>query len=143
MPFEFIDHTGDTAVELSARSEAELVGEAARALAAILVDTERGRAPRPLERLAVEIEAEDGETLLVDLLNELIFRFDTARFLASDVEVMDLSLGRPARLRGLLLGETFDPGRHVFQTEVKAATFHGVEIRRGEDGLGTTVVFDL
>jgi SHS2 domain-containing protein len=142
VPFEFLDHTGDTAVQLSAADERQLFREAARALTAIIVDTEQGsveeRESRPLE-----LDAEDGESLLVDFLNELIFLFDRDGFLCAGVAVEDVVLEAPARLKAVLRGERYDSGRHRFLTEVKAATFHGVGLERGPAGLRTMLVFDL
>ncbi len=142
MTYRLVDHTGDTAVELSAPTAGELVREAARGFCSIVVDT-TAAAPRPVEGVDLELEAEDGESLLVDFLNELIFLFDSRRLLPWDVEISEVSLDRPARLRATVRGETFDASRHVFQTEVKAATFHDVHLERTAAGLRTVVVFDL
>ncbi|MBI4601229.1 MAG: archease [Planctomycetes bacterium] len=141
--FEFLDHTADVAVRLRSRDEAGLFRDAMRALLAIVLDEERSAPVEPREAREVRLEAEDAESLLVDYLNELIFLFDTARFLARDLEASRIELGRPARLDGRLLGERFDPARHLAKTEVKATTFHGMEVRRGPEGLEAEVVFDL
>lgn len=140
---EFLDHTADVAVRLTAPDEAGLLQEAARALLEIqLTETSRA-AVRPQVRLPLELEAEDGEALLVDFLNELILRFDTERLLVAAVDIEEASLGCPARLRGHVLGESLDCMRHVAKTEVKAATFHDLKIRRNAEGWSADVVFDL
>lgn len=143
MAYEFLDHTGDTAVEIRATDGEDLFRQAAAALLDILVDQRRGAPVGVSESLPVELEAEDGESLLIDFLNELIFLFDSRRYLCSTAEWQELRLDPPSRLRGVLRGETFDERRHVSLTEVKAATFHEIEIERSGAGLKTTVVFDL
>ncbi len=143
MSFKFLDHTGDTAVEVRAADARELFCESARALAAIYVDAERGAAvERALER-RVSLEAEDAESLLIDFLNELIYLFDADGFLCTSVEVLELRLERSSRLEARLEGEVFDPARHRSLTEVKAATFHGVAVEKTAVGWCATVVFDL
>jgi SHS2 domain-containing protein len=143
MPYRFLDHTADVAVEVWGADEGELFREAGRALTAIYVDAEGGAAvERSVER-DLRLEADDGESLLIGFLNELIYLFDTEKFLCASASVAEVTTGSPARLRARLAGETFDPRRHLFLTEVKAATFHGVEIREREDGVCATVVFDL
>lgn len=142
MSFRIVEHTGDTAVELSAATEPELIESATRAVASILVDTSRSK-PRAEREERVALEAEDGESLLVDYLNELIYLFDARAFLPWETEVEEVDLGSPARLRTVVRGDTFDPGRHTFLTEIKAATFHGVEIRREDGTISTRIVFDL
>ena len=140
--FEFIDHTADVAVRLRSTDEAELFRDAARALLAIILDP----ASEPVgasDAVPLTLESEDGEALLVDFLNEIIFLFDTRRFLAGEVDVKSIALGRPARIEAVLRGETYDPARHAAKTEVKAATFHGMTIARTPAGFEADVVFDL
>lgn len=143
MSFEFLDHTADTAVRIRAPDESGLFREAARALTAIILDQAASGPVLDGESVPVRLEAEDGESLMVDFLNELIFLFDTRRFLAADLVTARVSLGPPARLEAVVKGETFDPARHAARTEVKAATFHEIEVRRTEGGLEVDVVFDL
>ena len=140
--FELIDHTADVAVRFTSANEAELLRDATRALLAVFLD-ETSDAVDPSERIAIRLEAEDGESLFVDFLNELVFLFDTRRFLARDLALDELRLDAPARVVGALAGETLDPHRHRAKTEIKAATFHDLAIRRAETGLTAEVIFDL
>ena len=143
LSFEFLDHTADTAVRLKSADPKELFRDATRALLAIFVASGEGSPVVPRASLPIRVEAEDGETLLVDYLNELVFLFDTKQFLALDLEASVVELEAPSRVEGTLKGETFDPARHVVKTEVKAATFHGMEIKKTKEGLEADVVFDL
>ncbi len=141
--FEFLDHTADAAVRIRASTGAELFRDAARALLAIVLEPASVARVAALEAVPIQLEAEDGEALLVDFLNELIFLFDTRRFLAAEVEVTRLTLAPPARIEAVLRGETYDPARHAARTEIKAATFHGMKIERSPEGFTADVVFDL
>lgn len=140
--FEFLDHTADIAVRIRAASGAEFFEEAARAFLALLLDLDSSSA-EPRRELPLHLEAEDAESLLVDFLNELIFLFDTQRMVVSEIVVEDARLESPASLRATLRGETFDASRHTARTAVKAATFHGLEVRRNSEGVEAVVVFDL
>ncbi len=151
--FEFLDHTADTAVRLTAADPSGLVQSAVDALRCIYLGEEEGAriADRndsgriesgPAIRFPMALEAEDGEALLIDLLGELIFLFDTRRFLCGRVEIEDVSLERPSRLTGTLVGTTRAADLQI-RTEVKAATYHAVRIRRDARGLTVDVVFDL
>ena len=143
MSFEFLDHTADTQVRIKGADAEELFREATRALLAVFVACPEGSSVLPGASRRVKLEAENGEALLVDFLNELIFLFDTQQFLSADFEVSALKLEAPSSLEGALKGEVYDPARHVVKTEIKAATFHGMEIKRTESGLEAEVVFDL
>lgn len=141
MSFEPIEHTADAAVRLRSADAAELLGDATRALASILLGP--GARIASTEAVPIRLEAEGPEALLIDYLNQLIFLFDTRGFLAAELEVARVDLGVPASIEGRLLGETYDPARHEARTEIKAATFHGLEIRKTAEGLEADVVFDL
>ena len=146
--FEFLDHTADTAVRLTAADPSGLVQSAVDALRCIYLGEEEGAllADRidsgPATRSPIVLEAEDGEALLIDLLGELIFLFDTRRFLCGRVEIETVSLERPASLKGTLVGST-RAAEFQLKTEVKAATYHAVRIRRDGRALTVDVVFDL
>lgn len=143
MTIEFLEHTGDAAARITAADGAELLSEAARALLSVTIDAERSEPVLESEVLPLDLEAADGESLLVAFLGELIFLFDTRRFLCASARLEEVTLGAPARARGVIRGERFDELRHVFLTEVKAATYHALEIRETGGRLEVVVVFDL
>jgi len=47
------------------------------------------------------------------------------------------------RLSATATGERLDPARHTVHTEIKAVTFHGLEIRETTDGWTVQVIFDM
>ncbi len=142
--YEFLDHTADVAFRISADTPAALFAEAARAFYAVLLDDESVPRVEPRTERAVDLTGIDGEMLLVDFLNELIYRFDSEDLLLPlvDVEEARLDAGA-ARLRARLGGEAFDPARHHLRTGVKAATYHGLRIEAVPGGLRAEVVLDL
>ena len=115
----------------------ELFENAGRALSATLTDRRylRRRATR-----TVRLTAIDGEALLVDWLNHLLYLFDIDGFLGRDFQVETLT---PERLEARVIGESFDPTRHPERTGVKAATYHQLSIVPAGDGWQATVVLDL
>ncbi len=143
MTIEFLDHTADVGVRLGAGSPGELLAEAVRSFYAILLDEGSRERIELREERAVEIEGLDGETVLVELLNQLIYRFDAEKLLLPVLAVEEASLGSPGRLRGRLGGERFDPSRHALSTQIKAATYHGIEIRESGGRLSVELIFDL
>jgi SHS2 domain-containing protein len=80
----------------------------------------------------------NGE-LLVNFLNELLFIWDTERFLPSEISV---NLGSES-VNALIKGEIFDENRHLIQLEMKAVTYHNFSISE-EDGIfRATFVVDV
>ena len=143
MTFEYLDHTADIAVRLRSADAAGLFQDATLAVLGILLDAGESSPLEPGISDPVDLESEDGESLLVDYLNEIIFRFDTRKLLPASLEVAEALLGKPSRLRGAVRGEIMDPRKHSIKTEIKAATFHGLQIRSMPSGLEAEVVFDL
>lgn len=141
--FELLDHTGDVALRIRAAGRREFFRTAVRALLSVYVEEGGTGSVGTGRKLPVDLEAEDDEALLVDLLNEAIYLFDVHQFLAADLTVSELSLESPVRLRGEFLGEILDPTRHRIATEIKAATYHALEICRGDGVLTADIVLDL
>lgn len=144
MAVEFLDHTADVAVRITGRDWKEFFQEAVHALNLILVGEESLGQVLLEEEVPLDLEAPDRETLLVDLLNELIYLFDSRKLILPRLAVQNAAMGGAScRLQGVLQGEKYEPGRHALQTEIKSATFHDLEIRSLDGGLSADVVFDL
>lgn len=127
-------HTGDLRIRIEAPNLAELFAESARALAEIVAG---GRTPPPAgEYERVELSAPDRDALLVDWLNELVFRSERARKAYSDVRVEELS---DRTLTALVRGAPVPGMRSV----VKAATFHGLAIADTGNGATASVILDV
>lgn len=131
---EFIAHTAELALRISAATAEELYAEACRALGRLLIDEagEQGTA----ETRTLHLEAVDDEALLVDLLNELIYVAETARWAPRAASVMRLDRGRvTVRLAGAALRRT--PAR------IKSATHHGLRFAVAEGAVTAEVIFDV
>jgi len=79
------------------------------------------------------------ETLLVSWLQELLYLLDTedlvfARF---QVRIHDFSLEATA------WGDVFDPNIHTMKTEIKAVTYHQLEVTKNDQGWQAQVIFDI
>src|SRR5438093_1326576 len=64
----------------------------------------------PVAEVALDLEADDRELLLVKLLREVLFRYDTQRWLVASARVEVAEDGRS--LRAVLRGERLDERRH-------------------------------
>jgi SHS2 domain-containing protein len=134
--YQFEPHTAEVQVRVEGASLAELFEDAGYALAELMLGEVPPEPPAGAEEEQVTLESADTEALLVDWLNELISRADTRKRVYTSLAVDDLSERKlRARIRG------FTPA--VLKTAVKAATFHGLEIREHEDGFDATVVLDV
>jgi len=135
--FEILDHTADIGLLIRGRDLKELFENAGRGFFHLITDMRRVR-----ERLEkrVEIGQEPLERLMVDWLNELLYFHDVESLLLKTFKVE--SVGRGG-LKAVVKGESFREGVHVVKTEIKAVTYHQIQVQK-EDGLWKArVIFDL
>lgn len=131
---EILAHTAEVKLRVRGPSLGEIAAEAGRALGRLELGTDRPAAQGEWRDL--EVHAPDRDALLVEWLNELIYRAETERWVPVEIEVTaatDTALR--ARARGVTVDET--PSR------VKAATFHGLRVTPVPGGLEAEVVLDV
>lgn len=134
LQFRVLDHDADIRIEAFGASQQELFQNAAKGLFSLLTD--------PAEVHAVlekNITVRGNGELLVNFLNELLFIWDTDRFLPSEITV-DL---RPESVNALIKGEIFDENRHFIQLEMKAVTYHNFSISEENGIYRATFVVDV
>ncbi len=139
---EVFDHTADLGLRVTAGDLDDLFQTAALGLFDVVTADRGGIEPREAEPVA--IEADSLERLLIDWLNELIFRSETDRRLYGRFEVaVDVGEADRPRLSGTIWGEPIDLLRHVLDHEVKAATHHAVVVKQVPDGWLAEVIVDI
>ncbi len=135
--FEVFDHTADLGLRIHAADRSSLFSEAGRALSSVIVSNPD--AVDAQESLSVHVAGGDSEYLLVDWLDELLFLFESKRFLAREFDVQFDDAGLSATVRG----ETYNPARHWLAHEVKAVTYHGLTVEHSADGWRAEVILDI
>jgi len=132
-----LEHTADMGIEASGASLEELFAEAAYGLMEIIAGSPQ--APCREER-SVTVEGGDAAELLVNWLNEVLYLFEIKRFFPVDFEVEEI---RWDRLHARVRGEPFDPQRHPVEREVKAVTYHQIEVKKIDGFWQARVYVDL
>jgi SHS2 domain-containing protein len=140
MGYAFIDHTADVAAELTGASLPELFVSAAQALADTITDL---AAVTVSVTQPITVESDTLEDLLVDWLNELLYRFEVRNMLTSTADVSIDGDDGCWHLRGSIAGEPFDPDRHVSRVLVKSATYHGLAVTRDGGTWRARIVLDI
>lgn len=135
-----IEHTADVAIAAAAPDLASLFDRCAAGMFSLIAE---GGPVAAREEVRVEAAGADAAELLVDFLRELLWLHAERGFLYAGVCFEELEELGPRRLVARVKGERVDPGRHVVVREIKAVTYHGLEVVRGADGWTVRVVFDV
>jgi SHS2 domain-containing protein len=136
---ETYDHTADLGLRVFAPDLNDLFRTAADGLFDIIVDNRQD--VRIVETERVRLTADSTEELLVGWLNELIFRSETRHRLYAQFDVAIDQTG--CVIEGTIGGEPIDRQRHILDHEVKAATRHGLSIRRENEEWVAEVIVDI
>lgn len=134
----FFEHTADVGIEATADSWPELLEAAAAALMALITPD----APTMGEAIhaSMIIPQPDRTLCLFDMLSELLYRFETERFVASAITARQV--GDDA-VEIELDGGVFDPDRHAVGNEVKAITYHDLSVTANDEGWTARVIVDI
>jgi SHS2 domain-containing protein len=146
--YELIDHTADVMVRAYSDTPEGVFEQAALATVSLLYDP---ATVQEEERHAVELSAPDEELLLAAWVNEVVFLVEARGLVFARFEVERIEpaasgpapAGSEAKLRATAVGETFDGHRHAVRSVVKAATLHGLRLRRTADGWEGQVLLDV
>jgi len=134
--FEQIDHTADVALKIFGRSIHDFLRNAVAGLSSLLTDP---GFVKMTDTRQIVLEADNLEDLLVDLLNELLFLFDTEQFISAGLNILEY---RDFSLTAELEGERYDPSGHHILNMVKAATYHNLTVKQSDTGLEALVILD-
>ncbi|MDR2866551.1 MAG: archease [Methanomassiliicoccaceae archaeon] len=134
MRYETLEHTADILVKCTGSTLEECFENAAYALFDQMVDI--GTIEKK-EKFSLTVVAEDAESRLHLFLSELLFMMDADSAVMSSFTV---------RFNGnevscIAHGETLDLRKHRPKTEIKAITYHMMNINENEPSV--TVLFDV
>jgi SHS2 domain-containing protein len=128
-----IDHTADWAIRVWGEDYRALFEHAAHGMVSLLGDA------HPTEitfHRTIQVTSFDLESLLVDWLTEIVYILEDHQVF-SEIKVI--------RIEGMTLeGEvTGGPPDEPFNKHIKAVTYHLLEFKTTDEGIETTLVFDV
>ncbi len=127
--FEFIEHTADSKFKAHGKTITEAFENAALALFETMTDTSQ------IDLKTTEfinLETNNLEELLYNWLSELVYLFSAKNIVFSDFKVK-INKNKKYRLKGKVKGEKIDLSKHKFNTEVKAVTYHDLDIKKNDE----------
>lgn len=135
--YEEIPHTADIGLKAYGRSQGELFQNAAYGMFDIIADLDELKKSVSVD---IELRAGSREELLVAWLDELLYNFYTKGIIFCEFEIIDM--GRD-RLKARALGRHVGSNRSRLKTEIKAVTFHDLEIKEKDGVFSVEIIFDV
>ena len=131
--FSEVDHTADWAIRARGATLPELFVNAATGMYSLVADLS---AMTPTVERVIEVKGVDAEALLVNWLNELVYHTEMDGEVFCEFRVESF---RPTHLSA-----TVRAGRGIeLNKQIKAVTFHNLQIIPTGDGYEATLVFDV
>ncbi|MDH3362045.1 MAG: archease [Nitrosopumilus sp.] len=128
MSYKFVDHTTDAIIEVTAKNLKEAFLVAANAEINLTLDQDKVEEKDQKEFSA---QGKDLYYLLFSWLEEIPFLLITEGFAIKRIE-LNIEKNGMYKIYAKAYGETLDLKKHNFKVEIKAPTFHDMEIREND-----------
>ncbi len=137
MNYTLIDHTADLGIRVEGSDPADLFRGMAMAMLDQLTELD---ALEGVEETEITVDGEDWPDLMVNWLRELLYLWFGEEKLVKKVEVLSIS---EHRISARVASDPYDPTNHTIKKEIKAATYHQLQVKEGPSGWEAAVIFDL
>ncbi|MGP3668022.1 MAG: archease [Candidatus Bathyarchaeota archaeon] len=139
--FKFLEHVSDVYVAAYGKTLEEAFENAALAMFQSMTDT---NLVEPKIKVEVYAEGEDEKALLYSWLESLLIKFGAESMLFSKFKIYEVKrFASGFKLKGEAWGEQYNPEKHPSKVEVKAVTYHSMEIGKENELIVVKVLFDI
>ena len=124
--WEHFPHQADIGVRGFGDTIAQAFEQAAIAMTAVIVDPKR---VQPNQKIEINCDADDRESLFVDWLNSLLYEMDTRKMLFSKFKVRIEN----NHISAEIWGQKIDVPKHQPAVEVKGASYTSLKVKKRSD----------
>ena len=135
--FTVLNHTADSGIMVCGTDVKNLFEKAAIAMMQIMVSCKHTEKTRTIK---LSLNEQDLPGLMVRWLGEILYLFAGEKEVVSGVRIDSIS---PSHLAATLESVPFDPDLHEILCEIKAVTYHQIEVVEKDDFWEAKVIFDL
>lgn len=137
LDFSFLNHTADLGIVVRGADLKDLFQAAALSMLRVMV---QAKPPQKTRRMELSVTGDDLADLMVRWLGEILYLLEGEQVLVIRVGVDSIS---PSQLNATLETVPFDPNRHKILCEIKAVTYHQIDVIQKNNHWEATIVFDL
>lgn len=129
MSYKLLEHATDAFIEVTASDLKEAFIQAGNSVVETTIDRS---SVKENEKKKISVTGKEIRYLLFDWLEEVIYQLITEGFAIHRFE-LDIKKNKEYKLEATAFGEPIDLQKHHFKVEIKAPTFHLMEISEGKD----------
>ena len=137
--YTLLDHTADLGIKIRGTDPINLFENAGRALIHLILKV---KPPGKTTPLKLSLSGDDLADLMVRWLGEILYLFEGEHLVVTSINIGALSPSPPS-LEAALDTIPFDPQMHEILMEIKAVTYHQIEVVDKGDMWESSVIFDL
>ncbi|MBM3205675.1 archease, partial [Candidatus Shapirobacteria bacterium] len=136
MKCEILNHPTDLKIRVFGKTLPEVFANAAIAVAKQQLNDTKILRNYDIEEITVE--SPDLESLLVDWLSEILYRGEVDKKIYTDFKIMEF-LEKPYKIKAKIKGAPFK----AKNIDIKAVTYHDLEIKKAGQTWQAIVIFDI
>lgn len=129
MSYKQLEHTTDAFIEVTAPNLKEAFMIAAQSVIDTTIDSST---VDEKDKMVINVSGKDLKYLLFNWLEAVIYQLITEGFAIKRLEI-DLQKNNQYEINAKSFGEPIDLKKHNFKVEIKAPTFHLMEISEGPE----------
>jgi SHS2 domain-containing protein len=138
--YRFLDHMTDAFIEAYGTTLEEAFENAAKALCDTMIDL---KTVRPKREIILSANGNDLYSLLFDWLDKVMLLLVADGIAMSQFSVKIKQHNNSYLLEGTARGEPLELDRHRYKVEVKAVTYHEMEIKQEKGLITARFLLDL
>jgi len=135
--YEEIFHTADVGIRVYGRTKKTLFKNAAEGMFDLIAEK---KTIMPKKTVKFNLKAPNIKELFVYWLRELLYQYSAKAMIFKKIIISSLN---DTNIKAEAVGEKIDLKKHILKKDIKAVTYHGLEIEKIRAGWQTQVIFDV
>lgn len=135
--YQIIPHTADFGIRVFGATRASLFCNAGYALADLITESDRLSIAGDA---CLVVSGMDWPDLMVNWLRELLYLWTGEEKLICTIDIRDMT---EYRLTAEIKFDYYDPGRHTIRHDIKAVTYHQIQVAEQNGRFYSQIIFDV
>jgi SHS2 domain-containing protein len=135
--YRLIDHTADFGIHVFGKDPEDLFANAAFALFDLVTDISAVKGENTKK---ITVTGSDRPDLMVNWLRELLYLWAGNELVVKSAKIQKITA---TAINAILCYDPYDPDRHVIKNEIKAVTYHQIQVAPCPRGWEARIIFDV